>query len=111
MKLHEVIDALKPDVICEGDGEREISGVVAGDLLSFILGEAKEGDILVTILIHLNVSAVAVLKELPLIILASGRVPSKELENKCFTENIALVVVKESTYEVCARLHGILNDS
>ena len=108
MKLHEVIDALNPDVVCKGDGGREVSGVIAGDLLSFIIGEAKEGEILVTILIHLNVSAVAVLKDLPMIIIASGRAPSKELEDKCHEENIAVVVVKESAYEVCARLHEIL---
>jgi hypothetical protein len=109
MKLHEVIDTIKPDVICSGDGEREITGVIAGDLLSFIIGEAKEGEILVTILVHLNVSAVAVLKELPMLILASGRRPSKELADKCLEENIAVVVVKESAYEVCAKLHKLLN--
>jgi len=108
MKLYEVIDALNPDVICKGDGEREIKGVIVGDLLSFILGEANEGEIFVTILIHFNVSAVAVLKDLPMIVIASGRVPSKELEDKCHEENIAIVVVKESAYEVCARLHEIL---
>jgi len=109
MKLHEVISALNPDVICGGDGEREISGVITGDLLSFIIGEAKEGEIWVTIQVHLNVSAVAVLKELPMLILASGRVPSKELADKCQEENIAIVVVEESAYEVCAKLHKLMN--
>jgi len=110
MKLHEVIDALNPEIICEGDGERVISGVIAGDLLSFIIGAAKEGEIWVTIQIHLNVSAVAVLKELPMIILASGREPSEELMEKCKEEKIAIIVVKESSYEVCALLHKLLHD-
>ena len=109
MKLHEVIEALNPDVICKGDEECNITGVITGDLLSHIIGEAKEGEIWVTIQIHLNVSAVAVLKELPMIILASGRVPSKELAEKCQEENIAIVVVKESAYEVCAKLHKLFN--
>jgi hypothetical protein len=109
MKLHEVINALNPSVICEGDGERDITGVIVGDLLSFIIGEAQEGEIWVTIQIHLNVAAVAVLKELPMIILASGREPSKELADKCHEENIAIIVVKESAYEVCAKLHRLLN--
>ena len=110
MKLHEVINALSPEVIHGGNGERDISGVIAGDLLSFIIGEAKEGDIWVTIQIHLNVAAVAVLKELPMIILASGREPSAELADKCGEENIAIVVARESAYEVCAKLHKLLND-
>ena len=109
MKLHEIIETLNPEIICEGDGERLISGVIAGDLLSFIIGEAKEGNIWVTIQIHLNVSAVAVLKELPMIILASGRAPSKELAEKCIEENIAIITVKESAYEVCAKLYKLLD--
>ena len=109
MKLREVINTLNPEVICKGDGERDITGVIVGDLLSFIIGESKEGEIWVTIQIHLNVSAVAVLKELPMIILASGREPSKELADKCHEENIAIIVVKESAYEVCAKLHRLMN--
>ena len=110
MKLSEVIDAFESKVICEGDGERVISGVIAGDLLSFIIGEAKEGEIWVTIQIHLNVAAVAVLKELSMVILASGKEPSKELADKCREENIALIVVKESSYETCAKLHGLFRE-
>ena len=109
MKLREVISAIESKVICGGDGERDISGVIAGDLLSFIIGEAGEGEIWITIQTHLNVAAVAVLKELPMLILASGREPSAELADKCRLENIAVVVVKESAYEVCAKLHGLLN--
>jgi hypothetical protein len=109
MKLHEIITALDPSVACEGDGERDIKGVIVGDLLSYIIGEAEEGEIWVTIQIHLNVSAVAVLKDLPMIILASGRAPSEELLEKCIEENIALIIIKESAYEVCAKLHKLLN--
>ena len=107
-KLHEIINALESEVICSGDGERVVSGVITGDLLSFIIGEAKEGEILVTIQIHQNVSAVAVLKELPMLILASGRRPSEELVDKCREENIAIVVVEKSAYEVCVLLHGLI---
>jgi hypothetical protein len=109
MKLQEVISALNPNVICKGDVEREVTGIIVSDLLSFVIGEAKEGDVWVTIQVHLNVSAVAVLKEIPMIILPSGREPSKELAEKCQEENIAIVVVKESSYEVCAKLHTLLN--
>ncbi|MCL2768222.1 MAG: DRTGG domain-containing protein [Synergistaceae bacterium] len=111
MKLCEVIDALNSEVICGGDGERNITGVITGDLLSFIIGEAQEGEIWVTIQIHLNVAAVAVLKEIPMIILSSGREPSSELADKCQEENIALIVVKESAYEVCAKLKELRVES
>jgi serine kinase of HPr protein (carbohydrate metabolism regulator) len=44
-----------------------------------------------------------------MIILSSGRIPSKELADKCKEENIALIVVNASAYEVCAILYGLIN--
>lgn len=109
MKLSELITKLNGETLCAGDGEREITGVIVGDLLSHIIGEADEGMVWVTIQIHLNVSAVAVLKELPILVLASNRKPSEELLAKCAEEKIALVVLRKSAYEVCVLLHSILN--
>lgn len=109
MKLSNVIEKLGAEVLCAGDDTREVTGVIVGDLLSHIIGEAEEGDAWVTIQIHLNVSAVAVLKDLPLVVLASNRKPLDELLAKCVEEKIALVVLKQSSYEACVLLHSILN--
>ena len=107
MNIAEICKALELDVTHPGDGEREIEGVIVGDLLSHILGEAEEDWLWVTIQIHINVVAVAVLKELPMILLASGRKPQKEMVEKCREENIALAVSHLSSYEVCCRLGGL----
>ena len=72
--------------------------------MSHILGEARENWLWVTIQIHLNVAAVAVLKELPLVILSSNRAPHDDLTAKCREENIALATTPLSSYAVCCRL-------
>lgn len=89
---------------CCGDGEREITGATAGDLLSFIMGTAPEGAAWVTVQAHLNVAAVAVLKDLPLIIIASGRKAPEDLVERCKIENIAVMSVPETLYGTCIRL-------
>lgn len=109
MKLSDVLQKLNGEILCKGDENREITGVIVGDLLSHIIGEAREGEAWITIQIHLNVSAVAVLKELPLIVIASGRQPSEELLSKCTEENIAIVSLKVPAYNACVALHSILN--
>ncbi len=104
MKISEVISMLGLEVYVEGDGEREIKGVITGDLLSFIMAQAMEDWLWVTIQVHLNVAAVAVLKDVPLIITASGRKPGKDLEDRCRIEGISLAGATASAYEVAGRL-------
>ena len=104
MNIAEICKTLELDVVHHGDSTREIEGVIVGDLLSHILGEAGENWLWVTIQVHLNVAAVAVLKELPMIILSSNRMPQEDMAEKCREENIALAVTHFSSYEVCCRL-------
>lgn len=104
MTIAEICSALELSVVCPGEGEREIEGAITGDLLSHILGEARENWLWVTIQVHLNVSAVAVLKDLPLVILASDRKPQDDLARKCAEENIALATSPLRAYELCCRL-------
>jgi hypothetical protein len=91
-------------VLSPGAGEKSVTGVQIGDLLSFIIGGSREGDAWITIQVHLNVAAVAVLKEIPLVILAANREPSKELTAKCIEEDIALLAVPYSVYATALRL-------
>jgi hypothetical protein len=107
VKIGELCAALRTEVVCPGDETREIRGVIVGDLLSHILGEARENQAWVTIQTHLNVAAVAVLKELPLVILASNRTPQEELTARCREENVALAVSPLHTYELCLRLGAL----
>lgn len=107
MTVNDICSALGGELQSAGDGGREVTGATAGDLLSFIMGNAREGCVWVTIQAHLNVAAVAVLKDLPLIILASGRKAPEDLVDRCTAEKIALLSVPESLYEVCGNLSAL----
>ena len=104
MTVGEICEALGGEVQCEGDKGREITGAAAGDLLSFVMGTAPEGAAWVTVQAHLNVAAVAVLKDLPLIIIAAGRKAPDDLIERCRTENIAILSIPETLYGACVRL-------
>ena len=107
MTVEELCIALDASVYAAGDRERKISKAVAGDLLSFVMGTAPEGAIWVTIQVHLNVAAVAVLKDLPVIIIAAGRRPQDDLVERCQQEGICLASVKDTIYAVCAKLAAL----
>ncbi|MGD9820982.1 MAG: serine kinase [Aminobacteriaceae bacterium] len=104
MRVSEIGDCLDLTVCSPGDQAREIGGVVSGDLLSFIMAEAREGWMWITIQVHLNVAAVAVLKDVPFILIASGRKPEKELVDRCLSEGITLACTRLSAFEAAGRL-------
>lgn len=107
MKIGELCKALDAEVQVAGDIDRDVTKVVAGDLLSFVMGTASEGAAWVTIQAHLNVAAVAVLKDLPIIIIAAGRKGPADLVERCRTENICIASVKETLYGVCCKMASL----
>ena len=107
MKIRDVIEKTGATVLAPGDVERDLTGAISGDLLSFIMAEAKEGWLWITIQVHLNVAAVAVLKDVPFILVASGRAPEQALVERCTTEGITLAVTKIPAFEAAGALREL----
>ncbi len=59
-------------VVALPEPQREINGVYIGDLLSWVMGRAKENDAWITIMSNINVVAVASLADVSCVILAEG---------------------------------------
>jgi hypothetical protein len=108
MKIKDILEDLT-GVTGHVNPERdcEITRGFTGDLLSFVMGSSPDGALWVTIQNHVNVAAVALLKEIPLVLLASGRSPSPELREQCLKEGIALATVEMDSFDLCGVLHGM----
>lgn len=107
VSLEKICQELGAEVHVTGDLAREAEKVVVGDLLSFIMGSDAEGAMWVTIQSHLNVAAVAVLKEIPIIVIAAGRQPASDLRERCQTEGITLITARDSIFDVCIKLGAL----
>lgn len=104
LNIKDLCEKLNADVLSPGEPDKRITHAAVGDLLSFIMGTVSEGSAWVTIQAHLNVAAVAVLKEIPIIIIASGRKVPEDLIERCSTENICIASVNESIFDTCKTL-------
>jgi len=105
MKTSEILVKLdRVSVHVKPGRDREIKKGIVGDLLSFIMGTAPDGALWVTIHNHANVAAVALLKDIPLVILSSGKKPSPELEDHCRREDIALATAEDDSFDLCGKL-------
>ena len=69
--------------------DREILGGYAGDLLSWVMGRASEGDAWVTIMSNINVVAVASLADVACVIFSESVDPDEDALVKAQKEQLA----------------------
>ncbi len=77
-----------------------ISSIFIGDLLSHVLANANEGDVLITVQSNINTLAVASLINLSAVIFPDNVVVSKEVIGKAEKEKIPLFKTNLSAKEI-----------
>ncbi len=106
--LTEVIKKLELTVrSAQGELSRTISGGYVSDLLSDVMGHSKKDNIWVTLQVHPNIVAVAVLKELSAIIIVNGREPAKETLEQAEKEKVPILVSKRSAFDLVGKLYEL----
>ena len=90
------------------DGEREITGVYIGDLLSWVMGRAASGDAWITIMSNRNVAAVATLADTACVILAEGVQPDEGVAALAEQKGSNLLRSGASAYDTALRLRDLL---
>ena len=108
MPLPEIIKKLKLAVRAARDElNRTVSGGYASDLLSDVMGHSKKNDLWITLQVHPNIVAVAVLKELAAIIIVNGREPAAETIKQAEKEKVPILVSELGTFELVGRLYEL----
>ncbi len=111
------IDFLKFTNVIEGEiitseGELDdvaITGGYVSDLLSDVMGNAKDGQLWITIMRHLNVIAVASLAGIPAVVFARNLRPEPAIIERAEKEEIVLVVSPLTTFEIAGLLYKELH--
>jgi len=88
--------------------DREVTGGYAGDLLSDVIANSRAGSLWITMQVHVNIIAVAVLKELAGIVLVQGREPAEETLKKAVEEHIPILVSPFPAFETAGKLSAML---
>lgn len=110
MTIQQVTDALELTVYTDGvEMDTEIKGGYVSDLLSDVMGFAREGELWITLQAHVNVVAIASLKELPAIVLVKGIKPGEAVIEKAKEEGVAILGSSEGTFATGGKLFNLLN--
>ena len=99
-------DKFSSAVICDGD--REITGVYIGDLLSCVMGRAKSSDAWITIMSNVNILAVAALADTSCIILSEGVKLTDDVLETAKQKEINIVYTSLTTYDAAIFLNEVL---
>ncbi len=107
MTLRETVERLHLSVRCSEDQlDRVVTGVYAGDLMSDVIANASAGNVWITMQVHLNIVAVAVIKELAGIIIVQGRQPAGDTLKKATDEHVMIAVSELPAFDVAGRLYA-----
>ena len=110
MILKDVIHQLGLEILVESPRlEERVRGGYTSDLLSDVIGRAREGELWITLQTHQNIVAVAKLKEIAGIIIVGGRRPEPETLEKAGKENVAILRTDDPAYIISGRLFSLLD--
>jgi hypothetical protein len=87
--------------------DKPVLGGYASDLLSDVIGHGRKGDVWVTMQVHPNIVAVAVLKDLAGIVLVNGREPAPETLEQAARERVPLLGTRSGAFDLVGRLYGL----
>lgn len=99
------IDELQ--VVCMPSGDRVINGAYIGDLLSWVMGRAKEGNVWITIMSNSNTVAVASLADVSCVILAEGVTLEDSVIETAIQNNINIFSTNLTAYDTAVMLSNL----
>ena len=109
MKVRELVEKLNLKVYSGESGlDNEITGGYTSDLLSDVMGFAKDGQIWVTLQTHKNIMAVATLKDLAAVVLVKGFVPDNDAAEVSNKEGLPIIGTDEQAFEITGKIFTLL---
>lgn len=110
MKLSNVVENLSLEVKTgKNNLQKNVTGVYISDLLSDVMANSKDGNIWITLQTHLNIVAVAGLKNLSGIIIVGNRQLQEDVLQKAEVEKITMMSTPLPAFEVAGKLYQLLN--
>ena len=108
MLVKDLVLKINAEILNEGDSfESSVEGCYIGDLLSWVMSKAKEGDAWITIMSNVNVAAVATLTDVSCVILCENVEPDSECLNRVKQQGITMLKTSLTAYETALSIGNI----
>ena len=108
MTVNELANTQDFKPIFIADGDRKILGGYAGDLLSWVMGRASEGDAWITIMSNVNIVAVCTLADPACIVLSENVKPDDETLKRAEQQGVNILSTSLDTFDASARIASLI---
>ena len=109
MTVQQLKEALYVKLLAGEEGlSQEVSGCYIGDLLSWVMGRAQEGDAWITVMGNLNAIGVAVLADTSCIILAENAWLDEDARQKADQHGVAVLGSERNSYQLALGISRVL---
>ncbi|MBN1633794.1 MAG: serine kinase [Ignavibacteria bacterium] len=106
MNINELINTGDLKVVTKVfNPETNITGGYTSDLLSDVMANTKKDNIWITLQTHLNITAVASLKEIAAVIVVMDREISKETLDKAIEEKITILTTPLTSFQISGKIY------
>lgn len=110
MTVKDLVEALNLKVFSGAEGlNNVITGGYTSDLLSDVMGSVDEGMVWVTLQTHVNVMAIASLKEVAAVVLVKNLEPEANTLEQSNNENVPILGTSDSTFEITGKIFQLLH--
>lgn len=108
MDIKELKEKLDLTLVCGDDLERKITGCYCGDLLSWVMSRAQEGDVWLTVMGNVNSIGVAVLADVACIVLTENAAFDDDALKRAEQNGVVVLRTPKNTYQTAAEISRLI---
>ncbi len=108
MNVKELKEALDLKVLCGENLDKEISGCYCGDLLSWVMSRAEEGNIWLTVMGNINSIGVAVLADVACIVLTENAALDADALKRAEQNDVIILQTDKNSYQIAAAVSRLI---
>lgn len=110
MTVKELKEALSLTFLCgeEEAASREVHGCYSGDLLSWVMSRAKEGNAWLTVMGNVNSIGVAVLSEISCIILTENAALDEDALFRAKQNDVIILTTEKTSFEAAVEIGKLI---
>ena len=109
MTVKALAEQLGCKILCMPSPDKDICGAYIGDLLSWVMGNAEQGNVWITIMSNINTVAVATLVDASCVLLAEDVTPDEELLQIANAKGVNIISTHLSAYNTAIKLSELVN--
>lgn len=108
MDVKNLVEELGLKVLCGENLEREICGCYCGDLLSWVMSRANEGDVWLTVMGNINSVGVAVLADVACIVLTENAALDEDALKRAIQNDVIILQTDKNSYQMAAAISKLI---